>query len=244
VFEDSLFATNARPAPQRGLAAVISFSIQAVILTVLVLVPLIYTDALPLGNLKSYVEIPPPPGQRTAQPPPAHQQPRHQVSEMVGTTVLAPPHIPDHISRVVEDQEIAPPGDGTGVVGMPDGIGRGSTFVQNILASASHNVAPPPPPSVNHTVRLSSGVTEGFLIQRITPVYPAIARQVRAQGAVILQATISRNGTIQNLEVISGPALLARAALDAVRQWRYRPYMLNNEPVEVETQITVNFTLN
>jgi protein TonB len=84
---------------------------------------------------------------------------------------------------------------------------------------------------------------EGNLIHRVEPQYPVIARQLHLQGAVVLKAIISREGIIAKVEVASGPALLARAAKDAVQQWRYRPYLLNGDPVEVETQITVNFVL-
>ena len=85
---------------------------------------------------------------------------------------------------------------------------------------------------------------EGNLIYRIQPEYPALARQVRVQGTVVLRAVISREGTIENLQVLSGHPLLVKAAMEAVRQWRYRPYVLNGEPVEVETQVTVNFILS
>ncbi len=84
---------------------------------------------------------------------------------------------------------------------------------------------------------------EGNLIHRVQPEYPQLARQARIQGTVVLRAVISREGRIENLQVLSGHPLLAPAALDAVRQWRYRPYFLNDQPLEVETQITVNFTL-
>jgi periplasmic protein TonB len=85
---------------------------------------------------------------------------------------------------------------------------------------------------------------EGNLIRRVEPQYPAIAKQIHLQGAVVLNAIISRDGNIERIEVASGPALLALAAREAVRQWKYRPYLLNGEPVEVQTQITVNFTLD
>jgi protein TonB len=84
---------------------------------------------------------------------------------------------------------------------------------------------------------------EGDLVHKVLPVYPPLARSARIQGQVLLQALISKQGVIENLKVISGHPMLVPAAKDAVRQWRYRPYVLNNEPVEVETQITVNFTL-
>jgi protein TonB len=86
-------------------------------------------------------------------------------------------------------------------------------------------------------------VVEGLLVQKTMPVYPAIAKATRTQGTVVLQATISRNGTIENLRVASGPAMLQQAAMDAVRSWRYRPYLLSGEPVEVETTVDVVFKL-
>jgi protein TonB len=85
---------------------------------------------------------------------------------------------------------------------------------------------------------------EGNLLHRVQPDYPTLARQVRVQGQVVLRAIISREGTIENLQVLSGHPMLVQAAVNAVRQWRYRPYVLNGEPVEVETQVTVNFVLS
>jgi protein TonB len=84
---------------------------------------------------------------------------------------------------------------------------------------------------------------EGNLIRRVQPEYPALAKQARIHGTVVLRAVIDREGIIQDLQVISGHPLLVQAALNAVRQWRYRPYYLNDQPVEVETQVTVNFSL-
>ena len=98
------------------------------------------------------------------------------------------------------------------------------------------------PPANVAPLRISH-INEGNLIRRVQPAYPPLARSARIQGAVILQAVISRQGAIENLKVLSGHPMLAPAAVDAVRQWRYRPYILNNEPVEVETLITVNFSL-
>ena len=85
---------------------------------------------------------------------------------------------------------------------------------------------------------------EGNLIYKVQPIYPPLARAARIQGTVMLRAVISRTCTIENLQVVSGPPLLVRAAMDAVLQWRYRPYVLNGDPVEVETQVTVNFSLS
>jgi protein TonB len=84
-----------------------------------------------------------------------------------------------------------------------------------------------------------------MVLHKVNPVYPALARAARVQGSVVLAAIIGKDGTIQNLHVISSSSpLLIQSALDAVKQWRYRPYILNGEPVEVDTQVTVNFTLS
>jgi protein TonB len=92
-------------------------------------------------------------------------------------------------------------------------------------------------------VRVSQGVSQGLLIRQVKPTYPALARSARIQGQVVLQAVISKDGSIENLHLISGHPMLAPAAIEAVKQWKYKPYFLNGEPVEVETTINVNFTL-
>lgn len=88
-----------------------------------------------------------------------------------------------------------------------------------------------------------SHVSEGDLVHKVLPVYPPLARSARIQGQVVLRAVISKQGIIKDLKLLTGHPMLVPAAIEAVRQWRYRPYVLNNEPVEVETQITVNFSL-
>ncbi len=243
MFEDSTFASTARRNPRSGWAAAISFAFQSVVLGIFVLVPLIYTDALPVKNLKTWVELPPPPA-RQAPPsqPPITQVARQEVTEIHDSTVFQPHTIPNHISHIVDPPDTPPAYEGPAGPTVPGGIGPGSTMMNNIIAHATANAAPPVAPSIR-TIRLSGGVTEGLLIRKVTPVYPTIARQARIQGPVVLQATIGRDGTIQNLRALSGHPLLEQAAIEAVKQWLYKPYLLNNEPVEVETQITVNFTL-
>jgi len=92
-------------------------------------------------------------------------------------------------------------------------------------------------------VIISAGVAVGMLIQKTQPIYPPIAKAARVTGTVVLQVTISKAGEVENLRVVSGPAMLQQAALDAVKNWRYRPYLFNNEPIEVETTVNVIFTL-
>jgi protein TonB len=92
-------------------------------------------------------------------------------------------------------------------------------------------------------MNISAGVAGGLLIQKTAPVYPQIAKEARVSGTVVIQATISKAGLITNLRVVNGPTMLRQPALDAVRTWRYRPYLLDGEPVEVETTVSVTFTL-
>jgi protein TonB len=109
-------------------------------------------------------------------------------------------------------------------------------IIPSIPAAVPKMVAP-------HRLQVSQGVTQGMLLHRVQPSYPALARQARIQGSVVLQAEIGRDGSIQNLHLISGHPMLAPSAVEAVKQWKYKPYILNQQPVEVETTITVNFSL-
>jgi len=161
----------------------------------------------------------------------------HVQSEMMNNQLTAPTRIPHNIVQVTTKE--APPSS-FGVAGMEGMAGSGNGVMGGIFGSGSGpQVKAAPPKKVN----ISAGVAVGMLIQKTMPVYPPIAKAARVQGTVILQALISKQGTIENLKVVSGPAMLQEAALDAVRQWRYKPYLLNNEPVEVETTVNVIFTL-
>ena len=93
-------------------------------------------------------------------------------------------------------------------------------------------------------VRVSQGVTQGLLVKKVAPNYPKAARKARIEGSVILAAVISREGVIKDIKVVSGPPELVDAAVDAVRQWVFRPYIFINRPIEVDTQITINFALS
>ena len=115
-------------------------------------------------------------------------------------------------------------------------------MIGSLISSTSHtaNIATVAP----KRIRVSTGVSEGMLLRRVEPVYPIIAQRARIEGTVELRAVISKDGMIEGLQRISGHPLLVTAAMDAVRQWRYRPYMLNAEPLEVETNVVVNFHMH
>jgi protein TonB len=121
--------------------------------------------------------------------------------------------------------------------------GSGGGVMGGVLGSLGTGPAPTIKQAPPRKITVSSGVMQGNRIGGQMPQYPAIAKAARIQGTVVLQATISKDGTITNLHVIGGPPMLQAAALEAVRTWRYKPYLLNGEPVEVETQVNVVFTL-
>jgi protein TonB len=154
---------------------------------------------------------------------------------MMNNQLTAPTRIPHDIKMVAEKEA---PVASFGVAGSDFGATGG--VMGGLFSDASKTMVKAAPPKV---VKISSGVMAGMLLLKTTPMYPPIARAARVQGTVVLQASISKTGAIENLHVVSGPAMLQQAALDAVRSWRYKPYLLNNEPVEVETQVNVIFTL-
>ena len=161
----------------------------------------------------------------------------HVQSEMMNNQLTAPTRIPHDIKMVAEKE--APPST-FGVAGAEGLGGSSSGVLGSVFGSGS---GPKVQAAAPKKVNISGGVAAGLLIQKTTPTYPPIAKAARVSGTVVLQATISKSGTIENLRVISGPAMLQQAAMDAVRTWRYRPYLLNNEPVEVDTTVNVIFSL-
>jgi periplasmic protein TonB len=146
---------------------------------------------------------------------------------------------------MIKEEESPPPTMAAGGVvgGVPGGVpgGQMGGVIGGIISSTPVAV---PKVAAPQKVRVSQGVSQGLLIKKVQPPYPPLARQARIQGQVVLQADISKDGTIQNLRLMSGHPMLAPSAIEAVKQWRYKPYFLNGEPVEVETQITVIFSLS
>jgi protein TonB len=242
MFEDSLIESGGKLKTKRGRTSVVAFMIEFMIIGVMVLIPLIFTEALPKGQMMFLLVAPPPP---PPPPPPAAAAVQHVKviqTDIVNGELRTPTKIPQKIKMIQEDE--APPAmAATGVVGgVPGGIPGGSMggVIGSVLSStptvAPHIATP-------QRVRVSAGVTNGLLVHRVNPVYPPLARQARIQGMVMLQAQISKDGSIENLQLISGHPMLAPAAIEAVKQWKYKPYLLNGEPVEVDTQVQVNFTL-
>ncbi len=246
MFEDSLIESAGKK--QRGRrfgTTLIAWIIQVFVVCILILIPLIYTEALPKQQLMTFLVAPPPP---PPPPPPPAATPVVRavkaVSEIVDGSLRTPTKIPEKIA-MIKEEDAPPPSMGTGGVvgGVPGGVPGGQIggVIGGIVSSTPVAV---PKVATPQRVRVSAGVQEGMLIHKVQPTYPPLARTARIQGAVVLQAVISKAGTIENLHLVSGQPMLVQNAMDAVKQWRYLPYILNGEPVEVETTITVNFTLS
>ncbi len=222
----------------------IAYIIEVIGIGVMILVPLIYTQALPKAQLMTFLVAPPPPP--PPPPPPAKAPPRIQVHQVTMAQLMkAPTVIPKTIAKIKDQPMPQSTGVVGGVVGGVPG-GQAGGVLGGIIGGVTGGPPPPPPPPKAQTpqrIRVGGQVEAAKLIYKPTPEYPPLAKMARIQGTVRLEAVIAKDGTIQDLKVLSGHPLLVKAALDAVKQWRYQPTLLNGEPVEVVTEIDVNFTL-
>ena len=243
MFEDSLIESGGKLKTKRGRTSFVAFLIEAMIVGVMILIPLIFTEALPKAMQTTFLVAPPPPP-----PPPPPAAAVVKIVKVIQTDIVngelrTPTKIPQKVQMIKEDEAPPPAMASTGVVGgVPGGVPGGSMGgVIGSVLSSTPTVAPKI--AAPTRVRVSSGVVSGLLVKKVNPNYPPLARQARIQGVVLLQAQISKDGRIENLQLISGHPMLAPSAIEAVKQWVYRPYLLNGEPCEVDTQIQVNFTL-
>lgn len=220
---------------------ILSMVFQTAFLAVLILIPLIYTEALPKTMMATLLVAPPPP---PPPPPPPIAQIVHvkpQVHLMDAGKLVTPKVIPKDIKIIKEDAPDMSMGMQGGVVGGVAG-GQMGGVIGGVIGGVGG--APPPPKPTQTRIRQGGNVTAAKLMNKVQPQYPPLARQTRISGTVRLHAIIGKNGQVEQLEVMSGHPLLVQAALDAVRQWKYQPTQLNGEPVEVDTTIDVIFSLN
>ncbi len=220
----------------------ISLLLQLSVLSLLALAPLVYTESLPRVDLKRLLLAPsppsaPPPFIRESEPVNLHASPRRFVFPSSLTAIVP--------RRADTGNAASTPPPEIGVVGS---VGDAANIgVLGAIGSTPGPLPPPPAPrepTAPKRVRVSSILVESNLVYRVQPVYPALAKTTRVQGVVEFTAIISKEGKIENLQLVRGHPLLVKAAKDAVLQWRYKPTLLNGQPVEVVTSILVNFTLN
>jgi protein TonB len=242
MFEEMVVSSPKSKGTNKPWTVMVSMILQVTFLAVLILIPLIYTEALPKASLATLLIAPPPPP--PPPPPPAaapvvHVKP--QVHLMDAGKLVAPKVIPKDIKIIKEDAEPDPMGAQGGVPGGVPG-GQMGGVIGGVIGGVGG--APPPPKPTQTRIRQGGAVQAAKLVDKVSPNYPPLARQTRISGTVRLHALISKTGGVESLEVISGHPLLVQAALDAVRQWKYQPTTLNGEPVEVDTTIDVIFSLN
>jgi protein TonB len=236
MFEQSMLLSSAPGKKAGALAA--SLTAQCLALGTLLLISLIYTDRLPFAQLQLPTFLPPPPRPEIPKTEPVVQR---RTIPRVWNPLASPTTIPP-LNRQLDLIDNAP--------GLPDRIDSGPPIpsMPNLIVTPII----PPPPLPTHLVEatpikpiaVASDIQSAKLIHKVIPVYPNLARITRISGTVRLQATVSAEGTIEKLEVISGNPMLVQAAVDAVRQWIYRPTILHNIPVEVIAPIDVIFTLS
>ncbi|MGB9406911.1 MAG: TonB family protein, partial [Terracidiphilus sp.] len=212
-----------------------TFAFNSAILLAMVIIPILHPEMLP--QITNAIRMDAPTPVQEQRPVVRTEQVQTAPSEIKASVLQAPsvipkqPYIPGKPDEPLPGTVIALGGPGPGT-GGPDNPFNGRGTLPDVRPAA--------PAATQH---VSSGVMQGMLIHKVIPRYPMVALATRTSGTVVLQATISRNGTIENLHVANGPVLLQQAALNAVKQWRYRPYLLNGQPVEVETTVSVEFTL-
>jgi len=243
MFEEMVVSSPRGKKTNKSWTVIVSGIVQATFLAVLILIPLIYTEALPKASLATLLIAPPPPP--PPPPPPAATQivkVKPQVHLMDAGKLVAPKVIPKEVKIIKEEAEQP---DAMGAMGgVPGGVpgGQMGGVIGGVIGGVGG--APAPPKPTQQRIRQGGAVTAASLINKVNPTYPPLARQTRISGTVRLHAIISKDGSVQQLEVLSGHPLLVQSALDAVRQWRYRPTLLNGEAVEVDTTIDVIFSLN
>lgn len=244
MFEHLTESSPIRSSTRKPWTILVSTFLQCLLVIVMILIPLIYTEALPKQQLLTFLVAPPPPPPPPPPPAPTVQKVVRVVRQMVEGKLTAPKQIPKSIQMIKED-ELAPEAMGGVVGGVPGGVPGGTPggVIGGIIGGIA-SIAPPPKVEAPKRIRVGGQVQAAKIVDQLRPIYPPLAKQARIQGVVRLEAIINRQGLIENLRVVSGHPLLIQSALDAVRQWRYQPTLLNGEPVEVVTTIDVVFTLS
>lgn len=238
MFSELVESAVVRKATNKKWGILASAAIQCSAVAVLILLPLVYTQALPIAILRAILVVPlaPAPSAPPAKLPTNHAQ---RPVSLLERGLREPTRIPPTV-QILSEPELPPQ---TALMGN----GGGDEDILRDLPDAPARPTPPPPPSPVavplQRVPVGGAIEAAKIILQTQPVYPILAIQGRVQGNVVLRAVITKDGRVGELELVSGPPLLMKAALDAVKQWRYQPTLLDGQPVEVETTITVSFVL-
>jgi protein TonB len=236
MFNELIESSTEKKKTNTGWTMILSAIVQISALSVLILIPLIYTQALPKAMLATLLVAPPPP---PPPPPPPVKAIIKPVARLIQSGKLVQPRaIPKDVA-VFKEAELPPD--------VVNDTNQGGVFGgipgQGIMAGNGSVLPPPKSAAAPARIKQGGAVTAASIITQTRPAYPPLARQARIQGVVVLHAIIDKDGKVAQLEVVSGHPLLVQSALDAVKQWRYKPTQLNGDPVEVDTTIQVTFTM-
>lgn len=234
---------------KQGTTLFMSMAFQVGLLALMLIIPLLVTPALPKSFLATMLTAPPPPAAPPPPPPAVQVVHVQKTSHLIEAgKLIAPKSIPKDVNIIKED---APPPDlgaspvtGGVVGGVPGGQIGG--VLGGIIGGGVNTAAPPPPPPPAPVVtKVSRGgdVMKASAIASPQPVYPQLARQARVQGTVRLHTLIDKDGKVIEVTYVSGPAMLAQSAIDAVKQWKFHPTTLNGTPVQVECIFELNYNL-
>jgi len=253
VFEQS-FLSNGMT--RRPWTVVVAFGGQLIAIGILLASPLFFIEAPPVAQFTAMLLAPPPP---PPPPPPAApvqaapKQTHTATRQFDASRLIAPRTIPTQVATIKDVDMTVPPLASSGVIGgVPGGVPGGVVggVIGGLLTAAPPPPPPPPPPEKADVpkpparIRIGGNVQAALLIHEVEPKYPSMARFAHVEGVVLLKAIIGRDGTVQNLVLVSGQLMLVQAAMDAVKQWVYKPTYLNGVPVEVVTEVSVHFYLS
>ena len=240
MFEDSLVESAALLRTRNRWPAVVSVTAQLCAAALILAMPLLHPELIPMPHILPATLAPP---HFQVPPPPIHIEVRRSAAASSAPAAPAPAQATSLLAQLIHSTSLAvdepaiPVNLGNIDASQPAGINSTAPAAPRVSVAESLSKAPRKPLAV------SSGVSAGNLIAPIRPEYPQIAKMTHTQGTVVVEALISRTGSIESAHVLSGPPMLQPAALDAVRQARYRPFLLNGQPTEVQTTITINFRL-
>ena len=243
MFEDSLVESAALLRTHNRWPAIVSITAQLCAAALILTIPLLHPEVLPMPHILPATLVPP----RAPVPPPP---PVHIEARSTASAATSPRAVPVAVQTTsMFSDRIHSTGPAIDAPALPV-LNLGNTDatlpprINSVAPSTPHvTVGPAAAAPSTKPLSVSSGISAGHLIAPIRPEYPQIARITHTEGTVVIDAIISRTGTLESARVLSGPPMLQRAALDAVQQARYRPFLLNGQPTEVQTTITINFRM-
>ncbi|MDQ6664437.1 MAG: energy transducer TonB [Acidobacteriota bacterium] len=243
MFEQTFVNQNA--SGRKPWTMAVSVAGQSIVVAAAVIIPVLHTEMISIRlPMTLYAPLPP---SRPVEVPLKNTEraaPSRQPRVFVPAASHGPTRIPTRIA-MIDEAPLLPPGVLLLGPGSPTGVGAfGDVFPPGVVnAPVKPPAAEPGKPKQVQAIRVASGIQGAKLIHQVKPVYPPLAKAARISGTVRIRAVIGKDGTIRDLQLISGPPLLVEAALNAVKQWVYKPTLLNGDPVEVLTQIDVNYIL-